>query len=451
MDPGQFNQMQGYLHNTLSSSEIHQFDARLRNEPEFADEFMRFAFEESVLRDWARAYHRSIELDEAVACEETRLFSAPDVQPRQNRSRFAFLLTAVIVCVFGMTWLWLSRSVAGPVATFEQVQGHVELTHTDGSSETVASGRAVESNQKIRLRGERATATLLYPDGSQLMLVGDSRLQLGGRNGKRVEIEEGFLGASVAEQSQNKSMQFITPTAQIDVLGTRFSMEATSDMTDVAVIEGCVKLTRIRDGQAVDLKSGMRSEVKQEPAELTVKELVSNSLKYDIDFENGLPADWGTGEAIREGVPPRGAVRAEAVKEPDGVVYGISTAKAWREGLFSVQDNTHLNFTYKLDKPDWFQVFISARALLPDKPPVATYRFKDERLWWPFQPGKWRTAKIPLSAFGRVSDWSETPLGVGELPFELLFTSKDNNLSLVIDRIWITNDGPGEFTVEEEN
>jgi hypothetical protein len=46
-----------------------------------------------------------------------------------------------------------------------------------------------------------------------------------------------------------------------------------------------------------------------------------------------------------------------------------------------------------------------------------------------------------------VSDFSEQPPGERELPFELLFSSKDNDLSLVIDRIWVTPDGPGTFQV----
>lgn len=451
MDRTQFERLSGYLEDSLPASERKKLQLEVTNNAELADQLLAVAFEETVLREWAESRRDALELDEAVAREEIQWQpSSKSENVRRHRLGERVLIVSGLAIALVVGWFGWSQSPEGTVAALENVSGIVEVIHSNGTSEAVAGGRTVGVNQQLNLKGPRSTASLVYPDGSRLILAGLSRIQLEGKHGKRIRISQGQVGAMVAKQSSAESMQFLTPTAMLEVMGTQFSLETSADATDVSVIEGRVKLTRTSDGQSVELLAGSRAIAGTDQSQLVALNSSNSPATYDIDFEQGLPTGWQTGTAVREGDPLRGAVKAETFKERDGIVYGITSPKAWRDGLFSWQGNEHLNFTYKLDKPDWFQVFISTRAVATDLPPIATYRFKDERMWWPFEPGQWRTASIPLTSFGRVSDWSETPMSVGELPFELLFTSKDNNLSLVIDRLWISQDGPETFTVREE-
>jgi hypothetical protein len=50
--------------------------------------------------------------------------------------------------------------------------------------------------------------------------------------------------------------------------------------------------------------------------------------------------------------------------------------------------------------------------------------------------GRWKTVSIPLTRFERVSDWSGVP-PLGEVPFQVLLSSKDVDPGLVVDRLWV--------------
>jgi len=297
----------------------------------------------------------------------------------------------------------------------------------------------------------QSAAAVVFADGTRLALAGETSIgfQREQRDQKRLVVDRGNVAATVAPQPPGQPMLVITANARLEVLGTEFLLDARHDVTELSVTAGRVRLTRIADGASVEVAGGQRLVAATAGGPLATNVTAGPGDTWQEDFELGLPADWTRAELTRDDLPPgsRGAAGVQEVRQRDGVYYHIGTPKEWGQGLFAIHPDTHLHFTYKLAKPDWFQIFLSTRSLEPGLPSTATYRFKDERFWWPMKPGEWRTATVPLAAFGRVSDWSEEPPSPEELPFEILFTSKDNNLSLVIDRIWVTRDGPGIFQV----
>lgn len=448
MDRERFERFSSWLGECPENSISGELDSALCNDPAVAEELLRIAFEESVLRDWARTRRRSIELDESISGEEQ--FPPNLFTRRTNRIRPWLALASCLALVMIAMQLWLVPGQTAPVAELKQIKGQVDLVHTNGTSELAAEGRAIYSGEEIRIPGPQDMATVVFPDESKLVLAGQCHVQLEGKYGKKIRVQKGQIGATISRQPPGQKVQIVTQTARIEVIGTQFSLDASAKETDVSVLDGHVMLTRNHDGRSIELLAGSRAVAGTDAAELSAQKLVTPELLFDVDFEQGLPTGWQAGTLTEEGEPKRGGVRAEEFSERDGVVYGITSQKAWQNGLFSIQGGEHLNITYKLDKPDWFQIFLSTRSTGKDLPPIATYRFKDERLWWPFDAGQWRTVSIPLDTFGRVSDWSETPLSASELPFELVITSKDNNLSLMIDRIWVSPDGPGTFTVRSE-
>src|SRR6266511_4365830 len=76
------------------------------------------------------------------------------------------------------------------------------------------------------------------------------------KRGKRSNLLSGTIQASVARQRPLWPMIVTTPNAEARVLGTRFTLTATTNRTRLDVAEGRVRFTRTSDGAAV--KVGVR-------------------------------------------------------------------------------------------------------------------------------------------------------------------------------------------------
>lgn len=441
-----------YLRDELSAVDSTRLSARLAHEPETADRLMELAREEAALRAWTTARAASRELDEAVAGQPI----APETTPswRFHRRIRTGAGVAVISTVAVLVALLLARSApesAPSVATIESVGGTVRVHRGDSIIMIAAVGHELLPGDRVETGDRQSTATAAYADGTRLMLAGDTSVEFDHVTAgqKRLVVGNGNVAASVTPQHRELPLLVATATARLEVLGTEFLLDARPDATELSVAQGRVRLTRLADGASVEVQGGQHAVADSSRDPLAAVTAARTGDTFSEDFEHGLPPDWTRGELTRNDLPPgsRGGVRAQEDRQRDGVYYHIATPKAWSQGLFAIHPDSHLHFTYRLSKPDWFQIFLSTRSQQAARPSTATYRFKDERCWWPMSPGEWRTATVPLAAFGRVSDWSEQPPSPDELPFEILFTSKDNDLSLVIDRIWIARGGPGTFQV----
>lgn len=66
-------------------------------------------------------------------------------------------------------------------------------------------------------------------------------------------MPEGHIQARVTPQSFGESMTFITPRAEIRVLGTELEFLSLAGQTDVVVCEGKVRGTRASDGRTSEV------------------------------------------------------------------------------------------------------------------------------------------------------------------------------------------------------
>jgi hypothetical protein len=122
----------------------------------------------------------------------------------------------------------------------------------------------------------------------------------------------------------------------------------------------------------------------------------------------------------------------------------IATREEWVNGLFQVQEQTHLHITLKMDRPNWLNVFFSTRNADATKPTWALHIF-NEVPFWQHKAGEWWTLTIPLKEFRRKRDgvFHEEPPLVGEAVYSLSLSCTEDDRGLVVDRIWVTRDGPG--------
>jgi ferric-dicitrate binding protein FerR (iron transport regulator) len=444
-----------FLRGELPAADSTELSERLAKEPETADRLMELAREEVTLRSWAIARAASRELDEAVAGQRVQTETPPSRMFRHRRLWFIGAGAGVTATIAIVVALVLNRypqdEAAASIATIEEVGGTVRIHRNDSTILVIAAGHTLLTGDRVETADQQSTATAVYADGTRLALAGETSVDFDHppSDQKQLVVRNGNVAAFVTPQHPELPLMVTTATARLEVLGTNFLVDARSDATELSVAEGRVRLTRLADGASLEVQSGHHAVADSSREPLAANTATRAGDTFSEDFEHGLPPEWTRGELTRDDLPPdsQGGVRAQEDRQRDGVYYHIGTPKAWSQGLFAIHPDSHLHFTYRLSKPDWFQIFLSTRSQQGDRPSTATYRFKDERCWWPLTPGAWRTATVPLAAFGRVSDWSEQPPSPDELPFEILFTSKDNDLSLIIDRIWITRGGPGTFQV----
>jgi regulation of enolase protein 1 (concanavalin A-like superfamily) len=74
--------------------------------------------------------------------------------------------------------------------------------------------------------------------------------------GKRWELTQGAITATVAPQPKEHALIITTPQAEAKVLGTEFSLAVTPDTTRLEVVRGTVQFARREDGKSVMVNCG---------------------------------------------------------------------------------------------------------------------------------------------------------------------------------------------------
>jgi ferric-dicitrate binding protein FerR (iron transport regulator) len=321
------------------------------------------------------------------------------------------------------------------IATLEQVSGNVRVTSADAQTPAIDSPTEIRSGDTVRTQGGLSSAVLVYPDGTRLSLVGNTSLTASERDRKSIVLHGGTMFGAVSSQPADRPLLVTTPQDSVQVLGTRFSLDATRLETDLRVSEGRVRLTRLQDGKSVEVPAGRRV-VSSAASALVVEAIPNTPDEWSEDFEEGLPEDWGGGKFVAADLPAgsQGAVRATRDGEsPDSVA--IASQDQWTSGLFTVHDDTQLHFTLKMQDPGWFNILILTRTAAGDPPTFAGNYIYDQQSWFG-APGEWGTVSIPLKSFRPLPPSQEGFEGV--MPFQIVFSCPARERGLVIDRVWVS-------------
>jgi len=99
---------------------------------------------------------------------------------------------------------------------------------------------------------------LQFNDSSTVMISGTSMLTFADTGQKVLRLKVGSLSASVEPQPAGKPMLIHTHTALLQVLGTRFDVEAGLTSTALNVSEGKVRVKRLSDSGEVDVTAKNR-------------------------------------------------------------------------------------------------------------------------------------------------------------------------------------------------
>jgi len=158
------------------------------------------------------------------------------------------------------------QTLATP-AVLERSSGKVFITSSVSDSKQPArGGQALNTLDGVETQ-PGAKAVVKYWDGTTLTLTGsdtgklwmsDRQNDIGERTrhrasslGKRVVLESGVLVVTAAKQPANEPMVLITPHADAEIIGTKFTLTVTPNATRLDVFEGSVKFTRSTDNNSI--------------------------------------------------------------------------------------------------------------------------------------------------------------------------------------------------------
>ncbi len=449
----------GYLDRTLSQDEQRLLNDRIKNDFEFSQEFVSFTLLHNHLHD---EYAIKEDLEKHSGTMPSYKQAASTSAPHRLRRMTAWSSVAIaLVLMVSVGLFFIQKDQPKEIGTLVEVQGEANVIGKDHSSRSVTNGMKIYSGDKLQTEGFQSSLMMQYQDGTRLLLIGNTEATCLNDNGqKKINVSKGLVSASVKPQPQNRPMVMITNEAEVEVLGTEFVLQATSTQTDIDVSHGKVKLTRLSDDQSVEVSSGKRA-FAREGTTMQTEEIPSPPFEWVADYENGMKENQ-VGTFVQTDLPAgsKGAAKASFF-ERFGGHYIVAVCNDDIQGLAAIGKNSHLHITFKVTAEhthfiNWLNLFIATRSLSPINPEYQRFKNVDLSANMP-RLGKWRTITIPLTRFQRRSNsdrdinpaWTGGSPSTDDVIYSVWVGSPPPDRGLVIDKIWITKEGPGDVVVKD--
>lgn len=304
----------------------------------------------------------------------------------------------------------------------------------------------IEPGQTIETRGAESSTVLAYEDKTNIVIGNDTTFTVEKATHKRITLDGGSLAANVSPQPASKPMIIVTPHAEIQVVGTRFSVETEPNLTKLSVTEGTVRIRLVQqdDGEWIEVPAGKYALAEPIKNMVSVDSIPKLPETWTEDFEQGLPVGWRKGTLVKDGCCNEGhrSVMAQRVDTGNNSLYQIGSQIKWSEGegLFQIHPDTHVHLLLKVNNPGIINVYLSTRSAgaIPDP---SLFIFKDLHKHIT-KKHAWFELTIPMHAFQRRLDPNRHPQDT-DMPLELMLSSFDDR-GLVVDKIWVTQSGRGK-------
>jgi hypothetical protein len=252
--------IEAYIEGSITETESRQLKALLAEKPEAVDLILQGLRDEHFIR--------------TVAAELA--VTSPAVVPPQRRGILGSMrwrdllvfpfqvglrrgLAAGAVACAGLILvglIWRFGPVSGePVLT--SLQGNGVSLERSGKAEVASDGMRLQPGDVLRTPAGASGVISYQPEGTRLTIEPGTEITLGSfAHGKRFQLASGQIEASVARQRPFRAMIVSTLEAEARVVGTRFTLIATNNLTRLEVTEGKVLFTRLIDSTNVVVTSG---------------------------------------------------------------------------------------------------------------------------------------------------------------------------------------------------
>lgn len=161
------------------------------------------------------------------------------------------VFASLLLLLAGIAWQQFGRKPS--IAKITGLSGSVYWTGNDGQVEDDISVGMEVGGGTLEGAAPDSWAELTFLDGSKVTLSGKSMLTFSQQGQKELHLREGNITANVEPQPPNLPMLIHTRSAMLEVLGTRFNVEAELSSTMLNVNEGKVRIRKLNDNKAVEV------------------------------------------------------------------------------------------------------------------------------------------------------------------------------------------------------
>lgn len=230
------------------------------------------------------------------------------------------------------------------------------VTDAEGES-SVRPGEELPEGREVTV-GTAGRAALLFSDGTRLELSGGAALR---DLSEGAFIARGTVRADVRRQPAGRSFVLRTPHGEARVLGTRFSLVVTPDLTRLEVQEGRVRLTRASDRRGVDVSAGHFA-----VAAVGV-ELAARPLPIDEIFLTAAQARISGGEwRLLKDPAAVGGLLLEAQETANAAVGGLPIDPPKINDWYARgRSRSWVSFVFDADANKDYRVWVRGRCIAP--------------------------------------------------------------------------------------
>jgi hypothetical protein len=185
---------------------------------------------------------------------------APASLPKAIRRKPAWralALAAVVLAFAGLAALFIfNRTQPAELPVVALFEGEVRLLGPNGE-QPLTPRQSWLPGETLKTVGPKSIATVTFSDGSRLVLGQNCvALNHSTKEGKRVELQHGTVQAALKKQPAQRSFVFVTPEAEVIVVGTSLQLVVGAHNTRLEVTEGEVRFRRRHDGAELVVKAG---------------------------------------------------------------------------------------------------------------------------------------------------------------------------------------------------
>ncbi|MEX1228953.1 MAG: FecR family protein [Planctomycetaceae bacterium] len=422
---------------TLTDEQERRLADLLRSDSEFRLEYVRLCQLQTLLA--MQSYAAAEPSQQGKPPPNRRI---PVITRRTFRLTAAVMSIVAVVIVIGFLSWGPGSGTNSSLGEITGIVGQVEILRDDQPPTLIRADDLTQTPLPLQpgdtIRTDRkSSATFILSDRTEIGMHPETTLILTVEPPGHLTMPRGHATARVTPQKPGHALIFVTPRAEVRVLGTELELLALADHTEVAVKEGRVRVTRISDRHSVDVSAAEFLLIAQ-TGDLTIKEWPRPPDDWSENFEQGLPRGW-TGRFVHDVLPAEshGAAQAVPMLNPQG--RNMDVASPSRDtGLFSWQADSVLHATLKVQPPAWLHIYVYARTYGQSQE-VMTYCCVNPDLWQSSR-GEWRTVHIPLSEFQRVNV-GQVEQTLGRIPTRVVFSGPIDHVGVTVDRVWVDRHG----------
>lgn len=336
---------------TLSPAELGELERRLSADVDARDAFHLFTLQAVAAAEMPATEPTA----EAFPTRPVPSRIAPELQaaPKRGWSRRRVLqfgggaVAAGIAAISFGRWIW---GDSGSSVRVTAIQGSVTVRNADGLS--LPGEGKVPSGATVSAVGLMSTAVLVYPDGSTILLIGDSSVTVHD-NGRRLQLHRGTASADMRPRSANaSSLVLATPLLTLSAVGgALLTLGQGARAAEVEVQEGKVAVSSPSGEPMAMVREGELLTVSRN-GELRRQTAPTTEGTFALDLSQPLPDGWAVGRRI--GTPAGFVLRPEPWPDPyynHTVMHQIRSDHRWSRGFFRLVPDSVIHVRYRAKHP----------------------------------------------------------------------------------------------------